>query len=386
MKLKALAILTSKAMYGKERSNIEVYHLAKEKAGYDFHVVVNKKAVKGMLEAVSDLNPIRMTPPERHSKRMRVLVFLLTYIVGNVQLLWILIRLRPKLLMMCSEISFYDFFPALWFYRGKIIYRIGDEPGKYHGLSMKAYNTYVWNHYVMKRMTKVVCISRFIKNCFEREGRDTSNDVVIYNYPPTRKNANKDESSRYMERKSKEGVVFGYLGQLIEHKGVHHYVECALKILERHPDMLFYIAGSLHYDSAFAKRLQGMVPQDKRRNVVFLDEISDISTFFANIEVLCVPSICQEALGNVLVEAKKYGKPCIIYPNGGMPELIRDGIDGYVCDAPNAASLLEKMYHYVDNLPLAQQHGMASFNSINELGIDRENYERKWLEVLKEME
>ena len=49
---KVLAILTSEVMYGKERSNIEVYELLKERAGCHFSVIINRKANRKLKEAV----------------------------------------------------------------------------------------------------------------------------------------------------------------------------------------------------------------------------------------------------------------------------------------------------------------------------------------------
>ena len=86
-------------------------------------------------------------------------------------------------------------------------------------------------NYIMKRITRVVCISKYIMNCFAEEGRDMTNDVIIYNYPPTRKHITKDESSLYLNPTS-DTLVFGYIGQLNKDKGVHHYIQAALQILK----------------------------------------------------------------------------------------------------------------------------------------------------------
>lgn len=379
-----LAILPSKVLYGKERANIEVFTLAKEKLYCQFYVVVNRQANNNLREAVADLNTLPIIAPERHNKKYRLLTFIWTFIIGNIQLLYYLIKVRPNLLMMNSEIAFYDFYPALLFYNGKLLYRVGDKPGAYHQLSVHAYNNYVWKHYVLKRVTRVVCNSRYIYNCFTREGRDMNHDTIIYNYPPSRKPCKKDESILYSENTSKS-ISFGFLGQVFFQKGVHHYVECALKILETHPNIKFYVAGSLDYMPDYAVQVQNMVPYKWKCNIVFLGEIANIETFFQHVDVLCVPSIKQEPLANVLVEAKKYACPCIIYPTGGSPELIRHKVDGYVCDSASATSLLKGMNYYVSNRTLVIIHGKNSKESVVKLGIDRKHFEEKWIKVLKEM-
>lgn len=379
---KVLAILTSEVMYGKERSNIEVYELLKERTNCHFSVIINRKANSKLKESVKFLNPFAIVSPNRHSTKHRLFTFLRTFIIGNLQTLYYIIKYKPDVLMMCNEITFYDLYPALYFYRKRIIYRIGDEPA-FKNLSFRKYNEFVWNRYVLQKVTRCVCISQYIMNAMRNAGRKDENDVVIYNYPPARKQIGKDESNYYLASKGCNNVVFGFIGQIIEQKGVHHFIECALKILALYPNSFFYIAGGLAYMPTYAQQIQNMIPSKFKSNIILLGEIEDIETFFKHIDVLCVPSIKQEPLGNVLVEAKKYSRPCIIYPTGGMPELIRHCIDGYVCKAASSEALFEGIKYYVGNKELAIRHGIASNASIKELGIDRKSFEDKWMTIFK---
>lgn len=381
---KVLGILTSVDIYGKERANIEVYNLLKyNEKNIDFYVAINNQANDKLKEAVSYLSPISFTVPKRHSKRFRFLTFLYTYIIGNIQLLSLLIKLRPVLLMMNNEIDFYDFFPALYFYRKRIIYRVGDAPA-FKTLSVKKYNTYVWNHYVIPRVTVFVCNSRYVMSTIKDVGRINKKDKIIYNYPPTRlSHHDAKEKEKYVLKES-DDVSFGYIGQIFEQKGVHHFISCALKILKLHPTSLFYIAGSLIRMPEYSAKLVKMIPPEYKSNIIFLGEIENIDIFFNNIDVLCIPSIKQEPLANVLVEAKQHSKPCVIYPSGGMPELVQHKVDGYICKSQEPEALLEGMNYYVENPKLVKENGKEAYQSIKIMGIDKDNFTKKWLEVFNE--
>ena len=376
---RVLALLTSKVIYGKERSNIEVYHLLEEQRNVKISVVCNRKANDALKRELSAFQTIPLVIPNRYEKKWRYLIFAWTYIVGNVMLWWNLMRFRPQLLMMNSEIDFYSFYPALKFYRGPIVYRVGDAPA-FKGLSFYRYNSHVWNKYVLPRVTRFVCISQYIRKTVQLVGRNSQADKVIYNYPPARKASGITETALYSETQD-SALTFGFLGQVFGQKGVHHYVESALRLLEEDSNMMFYVAGSLSYRPDYAKQVCDMVPDRWKKNIIFLGEISGIESFFSHIDVLCVPSIKQEPLGNVLVEAKRYSKPCVIYPTGGMPELITNGVDGFVCDSPTADALYKKMKLYVGNRNLAIQQGYASKLSVDKLGIDRKSFEKEWGEV-----
>lgn len=56
-----------------------------------------------------------------------------------------------------------------------------------------------------------------------------------------------------------------------------------------------------------------------------------------------VPSNLNEALGMVVLESKALGKPVIVFPRGGLPEMVRHRIDGYVCRDCTTNALLEAL-------------------------------------------
>ena len=58
---------------------------------------------------------------------------------------------------------------------------------------------------------------------------------------------------------------------------------------------------------------------------------------------LVVPSKCREALSNVPLEGNVVSVPSIVSPDGGLPELIQDGIDGIVCQDKSSESLADAM-------------------------------------------
>lgn len=378
-----LAILPSKVLYGKELSNIEVYNLIQDKFNLNINVAINKDANDKIKDATSNLSVYPMTFPKRHRKRFAFWGYIIDYINANLQMYLLIKRLNPNVLFLCSELSFYDLYPALKLAGKKMIYRIGDEPA-YKGLSFYKYNSFVWEKFVVPKVDTFICISQYIKRAVERTGRNSSKDIIIYNYPPSRKMNLPDESYKYLD-KSCEGIVFGYLGQIIQMKGVDLFIEAAIATLKQNPNNIFYVAGSLSYDLKFGQSIKESIPQEYSSNIILLDEISDIELFFSKIDILCVPSVKQEPLGNVLVEAKKYSKACIIFPTGGMPELITHQCNGYICENVTVESLKQGLDYYIQNKDLIAQHNANSFASISDLHIDRISFEKKWESVIQQV-
>lgn len=376
-----LAILTSRVLYGKERANISVYNILQNKCNKKVHVVSNSKADTKLVEAMKGfvLHPI--IAPSREIRNLRTLKYAIEYIIANIRLLSIILRVNPETIMMCNEVNFYDFYPALLLARKRILFRVGDAPA-YESLSFRKYNEYVWKQFVVKKVKRIVCNAKYVQNTVTAAGRDPINDRIIYNYPPARVTTSRDESTLYnFDREDKPAISFGFIGQINKPKGVQHLVEAGLRLLEEKKNIRLIIAGSLAYDETFSKEVRSIIPMCYRDKILFIGEIEDIDLFFKHIDVLCIPSIKQEPLANVLSEAKYHHCASIVYPSGGLPELITHSVDGYICKDSTIDSLYEAISFYISNPDTVNSQGEAAYSSTTKYGIDKESFERKWIEA-----
>lgn len=380
---RVLAILTSKVLYGKERANITVYNILKNKCGKDIHVMANTSANDKLTSALSSFNVHRILMPSREKRPFRIFLYAGSFLAANIYLLWLIIRLRPESILMCNEIAFYDFYPSLYFFRKKILYRVGDAPA-YEQLAFRKYNEHVWRSFVIKRVNRIVCNAIYVQNTVVLAGRNPINDRIIYNYPPARNIINKDETSLYSNI-DKTKITFGYIGQVTQAKGVLHLINSSLKLLAEGRDIQIVIAGSLSYDKSFAEECINKIPAKFKSKIFFVGEIEDIDLYFSYIDVLCIPSIKQEPLANVLSEAKYHKIPSIVYPSGGLPELITNGVDGYVCKESTEKNLYTCMGFYIENESLIVEHGAKAFESIYIHGIDETSFTKKWIEAYSTM-
>lgn len=381
MKNKILAILPSKVLYGKERSNIEVYNLLK-KEGQEVVVLANNSRNENLNQALDALDVKSFNYPKRNRKSFRLVGYILDFVIANWKLRKIIKSENPDVLFFCTETSFYDLYFAIRKFKGKIIYRIGDAPA-FRKLSFFKYNSWVWNSFVVKKVDIIVSISNYIKSTIIDVGRNSDKDIVIYNYPPTRLSSTNLKKPKIMLDKENDLnlIHFGFIGQILPQKGIYELILAANSLFDRDFRFKLFIAGGLESEPVYTKLLLNSVKNEYRDLIVFLDEVEDIETFFSGIDVLCVPSIKQEPLGNVLVEAKMFKTPCVIFPSGGMPELIQDRVDGFICKDQTVESLLEGMLYYLNNKDLIEKHSLSSYNSIEKLGINRVVFERKWKRV-----
>ena len=80
-------------------------------------------------------------------------------------------------------------------------------------------------------------------------------------------------------------------------------------------------------------------PMLKDKLIEFVGEISDLekNEFLGNASALLFPINWSEPFGIVLIEAMACGLPIIAYPLGSVPEIVEDGVSGFLVHNVNQA-------------------------------------------------
>lgn len=225
--------------------------------------------------------------------------------------------------------------PFLAFSNVKLIYRMGDPPP----YDSKA-NFWIWKRNY-NRAFRVIANSQYIKQQISKsDPRGSKNIELIYNIAPGHsiQNAFRNRSSDLLR------VL--YVGQISEHKGVHHFVECAIALAKQNESWRFDIVGGSAYSRPMENALRERVAGAGLASQIILHgEVTDPTDFYRSALVTVVPSVFEEPAANVVLEAKSFGVPTIVYPSGGLPELISHQITGWVCAEKTAAALEQLLAH-----------------------------------------
>lgn len=132
----------------------------------------------------------------------------------------------------------------------------------------------------------------------------------------------------------------GYTGQIAPHKGVHLLAE-ALRMLPSVP-VSAYVYGDMNAYPHYTAYVKKVVAKDARFHWMgkYSMEIP-LWKVYQNIDVQIVPSIWYENSPNVILEAFAHRTPVITSTQGGMAEMVRDGVDGLHFEHGSAKSLAE---------------------------------------------
>ena len=135
---------------------------------------------------------------------------------------------------------------------------------------------------------------------------------------------------------------FAFLGRIAPEKGVDRAIRIA-----RHCGVPLKIAAKVDKVDReyFDEKIQPMI---RSGNVDYIGEIADKekSDFLSGAIALLVPIDWPEPFGLVMIEAMACGAPVIAYNRGSVPEIIDDGITGFVVeDEEGAIGAVDRLGH-----------------------------------------
>lgn len=163
------------------------------------------------------------------------------------------------------------------------------------------------------------------------------------------------------ERTTRDGTAL-FVGRLMPHKGVNDLIDAAPA------DLPVEVIGR-PYHAEFAADLQRRA-QGKR--VTFRQDCNDDDVVRAYRKAICVvlPSVYEgpydsksrlpELLGQTLIEGMACGTPGICTAVASLPEVVADGVSGFVVPPNDAASLREKLVWLRDHPDATAAMGRAA--------------------------
>ena len=136
------------------------------------------------------------------------------------------------------------------------------------------------------------------------------------------------------------------LGRVRKQKGVHLFVKSCIELLHEHPDYTAVIVGSISSSNEkFVEELkQEIANTGLSERIVFAGEqnFSDIPKIFSSLSLVVALSD-NEGFGLTILEAMSSGAAVLASEAGAWPEVVRQGVDGYVVPVNDLAAVNNKM-------------------------------------------
>ncbi len=152
--------------------------------------------------------------------------------------------------------------------------------------------------------------------------------------------------------------TIGIAGQVGAWKGHEDLLEAFHILSHKNPGkrMLLFIfgTGKPEFTGALEKQVA-----DKGLNqlVHWKGFVNDVKDIYSGLSVLCVPTRTEEPFATSALEAAQFGVPVVVTNKGGFPEIVQDGVNGFIVEAQNPAAIAEKLSLLLDNPELLSSMG-----------------------------
>jgi glycosyltransferase involved in cell wall biosynthesis len=140
----------------------------------------------------------------------------------------------------------------------------------------------------------------------------------------------------------------------LEHKnGTHDLIAAAKLLNEEIKDFKIVVCGSGSQKEELEKMIADFGLKDK---IFLLGSVlyAKIPEYVGAADIFIRPSLA-EGFGNVFVEAMSAGAAVIGTPVGGIPDFLKDGINGLFCEPGNPKDIAEKIKKLINDKNLAQK-------------------------------
>lgn len=201
---------------------------------------------------------------------------------------------------------------------------------------------------------RVVVLSEEWRDYFAENVCDSEKIVVVHNGVKV--------PSEPCSPCSHQDILF--LGRLDANKSPDVLLRASRQVLERFPGtkVVFGGDGEVEKNKALAEEL-GIANHCEFHGWVSGAEREGL---FARAAVYCLPSK-NEGLPMSLLEAMARGIPTVATPVGGVPQVIEDGISGFLFDVDDVDALSDRLNILLDKPGLRENVGAASRNTVTRL-------------------
>jgi len=209
-------------------------------------------------------------------------------------------------------------------------------------------------------------------------------DRTIHNaIRPDAEHPSPEEVDSFRRRFGLEGKqILTIAGRLHEQKGVLQLLEVLARLSPEFPDLRMLAMGRTEaWEEQFAPTARTLGVADRVVTTGWLDG-TDLRAAYAATDVFATPSICFDTFGLVNLEAMGHRKPVVATLFGGSPEVIQDGVTGFVENPFDVPAFAGRVAELLRDPALRERQGEAGYRRL----LERFTIERLASEYLEEYE
>ena len=221
------------------------------------------------------------------------------------------------------------------------------------------------NRWLARKTARIIAVSGPVREDIIRyDGVDPSKVVVIPNgVDPGRF----DIPLTRVEARERLGIpaehfIIGTVGRLEEQKGLRYLVDAVRMLRERGKNAFLLVAGSGREEVRLREQATRGGIEDA---VFFLGARRDVPDLYRAMDVFALSSL-WEGGPITLLEAMASGLPVVATPVGFVPEVVRDGVNGFLVPARDPAMLGEALWRVREDPVRAAEIGREGRETVRD--------------------
>jgi glycosyltransferase involved in cell wall biosynthesis len=160
-------------------------------------------------------------------------------------------------------------------------------------------------------------------------------------------------------------LAIGFAGRIVPEKGLHILIDAVARLRSSGKEAECFVAGRFEPDANgssslyHAKLRKRVYDLGIEQNVHFLGYVTPLNDFLKKVDIVVVPSLCQDAQPIVLLESMAVGTPVIASRVGGVPEMMTGRLSKWVFRRDDAGEICAKLDEF-EALTNSEKHELSS--------------------------
>jgi N-acetyl-alpha-D-glucosaminyl L-malate synthase BshA len=244
--------------------------------------------------------------------------------------------------------------------------------------------------FILHNSDKITANSSYTKNIIQSIDDGAKNKMEVVPMGVDIKNRFKSEDNTNLKEDFGVECLILSVGRLIGLKGTKYLIIAMKEVIRKFPTAKLLIVG----DGPEKEKLEKLANElNLEDNVIFTGHIKnlDLPKYYSFADVFVTPSITidgqAEGLGVVLLEAMACGTPVIGSNMGGIPDIIKDGYNGFLVPEKSPKDLADKIIELLSNKKMAEEFSVNGLKIVKERfswEIVTERFYRLYEEILEE--
>jgi glycosyltransferase involved in cell wall biosynthesis len=218
-------------------------------------------------------------------------------------------------------------------------------------------------------ITKVICVSRYGQRCLTtldllpRERHELVYNAVDLSRVTENPGAAADFKKRYGIPEDR--VVIVQVSWMIPEKGIPELLETARVLIAKNPQVHFVLVG----EGAFREQFMNDAARfGIAQHITWTGLVQDPfgEGVYEAADIVCQLSEWEELFGWMIAEAMAYGKPIVATNVGGIPELVDDGVSGFLVPRGDSVAAAERLNELAVDAVLRRRLGEAGRKQVSE--------------------